>query len=120
MVAANICQSYNDLHALIEKSIEYCYEKDNTLTANPYLTLKYNFSDIKLATAKFLEEPLNKFNRLHEELEGQVINLLKVINTERSLLNSNSLEVLKRNLFVYFINKPQFIESIVLNLNQIN
>lgn len=120
MVTSNIRQSYTDLHALIETCIDYCYEKDADSAVNPYLTLKYNFSDIKLATAKFLVEPLNHFNRLQEELESHVIRLLKVINTERSLLSSSNLEVLKRNLFVYFVNKPQLIESIVLSLNQIN
>ncbi len=118
-VNVNIKQNYARLFTNIEEAIDYCYEQDTSKESNPFLRHKYDFSSIRIKTAKFLEEPLRIFEHEQDELEAQVIKLLKQINAERSLLASSSLEVLKRNLFVYFINKPQLMEDIVMNLNQI-
>jgi len=119
-VNVNVKQNYTRLFGLLEQAIDYCYEKDSSGKLNPFLKHKYDFSNIRIQTAKFLEEPLKIFESEYEELEALVIMLMKQINAERSLLDSSSLEVLKRNLFVYFLNKPQIMEDIVMNLNEIN
>lgn len=119
-VGTGIRQNYENIAKCIEDTIAYCYEKDSQSVRSKHLTNKYDLSSIKLSTAKFLEKPLECFEKEFELLLSQSMKPMKAANSEKELVENNSLEWLKREFYVYFVTKPQIIETIISNLNQIH
>ena len=119
--AVNIRPSFQNLYNAIQEGIGYLYEKDQAISNNAmqYSMHKYDLSEIKIKTSKFLEQPLSTLKKEREDIEFQFGKLYKSINAFKSLLSSNKLERLKRELFVIFFINPQNIHNLVDMLNSI-